>query len=123
MDYVPKDRTVSQVSGYSDLRWEGMILSRDKKVTTGNLYMMNLDFLEWYGLKWWKGEAVSPKAKIIKGNVYAEKEYDPGNAFTWTGMIEAYNQGTINGFIILGGQLICRAPFRQALITGIQAAA
>ena len=29
----------------------------------------------------------------------------------------------VNGFIIIGGQLICMAPFRQALITGIQSAA
>jgi len=99
-----------------------MIISRDKKVTAGNLYMMNLKFLEWYGLKWWKGEKVSGKAKDIEGNVYAEKLYAPA-VFTWTGMVEAYNQGTINGFMIIGGNMICTAPFRQGLITGIGAAA
>jgi hypothetical protein len=122
MDFAPKDRVVSQASGYSELRWDGMIISRDKKFTTGYLYMLNLEYLEWHGLKWWKGEKVSASGKNIEGNVYQEKLYTPA-VFTWTGMVEAYNQGTINGFMIVGGNLICPLPFRQGLITGITAAA
>ena len=122
MDFAAKDRTVSQASGYSEIRWDGMIISRDKKFTTGYLYMLNLEYLEWHGLKWWKGEKVSASGKNIEGNVYQEKLYTPA-VFTWTGMVEAYNQGTINGFMIVGGNLICPLPFRQGLITGIQAAA
>jgi hypothetical protein len=118
-DFRPAERTVAQTSGYSEQRWDGMIISRDKKVPTGNFYMLNLKFLEWYGLKWWEGERISPKAKDIEGNVYEDKLYAPGDAFTWTGMIKAYNQGTVNGFMILGGQLICLAPFRQGVLTGI----
>lgn len=119
-DFSPSMRTVAQTSGYSEQRWDGMIISRDKKITTGYFYMMNLaDTLDWYGLKWWEGERVSPKAKDIQGNVYEDKLYAPGDAFTWTGMIRAYNQGTINGFMILGGQLICKAPFRNGVLTGI----
>ena len=34
-------------------------------------------------------------------------------------MIKAYNQGTVNGFMILGGQLINLAPFRSGVLTGI----
>lgn len=118
-DFAPAQRTVAQTSGYSQQRWDGMIISRDKKFTTGSFYMMNLKFLEWYGLKWWEGERISPKAKDIEGNVYEDKIYAPGDAFTWTGMIKAYNQGTVNGFMIIGGQLISTAPFRQAVLTGI----
>lgn len=118
-DFSPSDRTVASTSGYSEQRWDGMIISRDKKITTGYFYMLNLDFLNWYALKWWEGETVSPKAKDIKGNVYEDKLYAPSSAFTWTGMIKAYNQGTVNGFMILGGQLICTAPFRQGVLTGI----
>jgi len=118
-DFRAADRTVAQTSGYSEQRWDGMIISRDKKITTGYFYMLNTKFLEWYGLKWWEGERVSPKAKDIEGNVYEDKIYAPGDAFTWTGMIKAYNQGTVNGFMILGGQLICTAPFRQGVLTGI----
>ena len=120
MDFTPQQRTVAQSSGYSEQRWDGMIISRDKKVTTGYFYMLNLEqTLDWHALKWWEGERVSPKAKDIEGNVYEDKIYAPGDAFTWTGMIRAYNQGTINGFMILGGQLICKAPFRNGVLTGI----
>jgi hypothetical protein len=120
MDFTPHDRTVAQSSGYTEQRWDGMIISRDKKITTGYFYMLNLgDTLDWYALKWWEGERVTAKAKDIQGNVYEDKLYAPGDAFTWTGMIRAYNQGAINGFMILGGQLICKAPFRNAVLTGI----
>jgi hypothetical protein len=119
MDFSPSQRTVAQTSGYSEQRWDGMIISRDKKITTGYFYMLNTKFLEWYALKWWEGESVTPKAKDIEGNVYEDKMYAPGSAFTWTGMIKSYNQGAINGFMILGGQLICTAPFRQGVLTGI----
>ncbi len=110
----------AQVGGYSEMLWDGMTISRDKKVTTGNFYMLNTKFLEWHALKWWEGERVSPKAKDIEGNVYEDKQYAPGDAFTWTGMIKAYNQGTVNGFMIVGGQLVCSNPSRQSVRTGIQ---
>ena len=118
-DFSPKQSFTAQTAGYTEQRWDGMIISRDKKITTGYFYMLNLKYLEWYGLKWWEGERVSPKAKDIVGNVYEDKMYAPGDAFTWTGMIRAYNQGTVNGFMILGGQLICLAPMRQGLLYGI----
>lgn len=118
-DFSPSQRTVAQTSGYSEQRWDGMVISRDKKVTTGDFIMLNMKFLDWYALKWWEGDRVSPKAKDIEGNVYEDKLYAPGDAFTWTGMIKSYNQGTINGFMILGGQLITTAPFRQGKLTGI----
>jgi len=118
-DFAPSQRTVASTSGYTEQRWDGMIISRDKKVTTGYFYMLNLDYLEWYALKWWEGERVSPKAKDIEGNVYEDTLYAPGDAFTWTGMIKAYNQGAYNGFMILGGQLINRAPLRSGVLTGI----
>lgn len=118
-DFRPADRSVAQTSGYSEQRWDGMIISRDKKVTTGNFYMLNLNYLDWYALRWWEGEKISPKAIDIKGNVYEDRIYAPGDAFTWTGFIKAYNQGALNGFMILGGQLICLAPLRQGVLTGI----
>ncbi len=109
----------ASTSGYAEQIWDGMVISRDKKITTGYFYMLNLKYLNWYALKWWEGEKVSPKAKDIEGNVYESKMYAPGDAFTWTGLIRAYNQGTVNGFMILGGQLVCIDPFRNGVLTGI----
>jgi hypothetical protein len=106
-------------AAYRAQYWDGMEVFRDKKITTGYFYMLNTNFLKFYGLNWWEGTKVSPKAKVIEGNVYEDSEYAPGNAFTWTGWIRAYNQGAINGFMIMGGQLICTDPFRNGVLTGV----
>lgn len=112
-------RTAS-TSGYAAQMWDGMEINRDKKVTTGSFYMLNLaDTMDWYALKWWEGDRVNPKSKDIKANIYSDSKYAPSDAFTWTGMIKAYNQGTVNGFMIVGGQLICTAPFRNGVLTGV----
>ena len=114
-----KGSTVSAASGYADMYWDGMKILRDKKITTGYFYMLNMKWLNFYGLNWWEGSAISPSAKVIEGNVYEDSIYAPGRAFTWTGWIRAYNQGAINGFVILGGQLVCTNPWRNAVLTGI----
>lgn len=108
-------------TGYKSdgLIWDGLTIFKDKKCTTGYFYLLNMDYLKFYGLKWWKGTPVSLKSENIKGNIY---EYNPANAtkaFTWTNWIEAYNQGAVNGFMIMGGQLICTDPFRNGVLTGI----
>lgn len=109
----------SAASGYSDIYWDGMKVLRDKKITTGYFYELNSKYLNFFGLNWWEGSKISPHAKVIKGNVYEDSIYAPSNAFTWTGWIRAYNQGAINGFVILGGQLICTNPWRNGVLTGI----
>lgn len=105
-------------AGYTAEYWDGMEVFRDKKVTTGYFYELNTEFLEFYALNWYEGEKVSPRAKEVEGNVYQDKMYAP-SAFTWTGWTKAYNAGTINGFMIFGGQLISRANFRLGVLTGI----
>ena len=117
-DFAP-NKANGSAAGYRAMVWDGMEVNRDKKVTTGHFYMINTDFLAFFGLNWWEGSKVSPKAKNIEGNVYEDAEYAPGNAFTWTGWIRAYNQGAINGFMIMGGQLLSRSPFRNGVLTGI----
>jgi len=101
------------------LYWGGLQIYRDKKVATGTFYLLNTKFLEFYGLNYFDGTPVSLKSELIKGNIY---EFNPANAtkaFTWTGWVKAYNQAAMNGFMILGGQLICRAPMRQGKLTGV----
>jgi len=99
--------------------WDGLTIYKDKKITTGILYLLNLDYLKYYGLNWWEGEAVSLEDKQIKGNIYSYSPANATKAFTWTNWIRAYNQGAVNGFMIMGGQLICTNPFRNGKLTGI----
>ena len=99
--------------------WDGLTIVKDKKIVTGTFYELNTNFLKFYGLNWWEGTPVKLGSETIKGNIY---NYSPSNAtkaFTWTNWIRAYNQGAINGFMIMGGQLICTDPFRNGKITGI----
>lgn len=110
-------------TGYQKQYWGGMEIFRDKKITTGYYYQLNTDFLKFYALKWWEGKSIAPKGPQIDGNVYEKSSYDPASAFTWTGWIKAYNMGAVNGFMILGGQLICNDPFRNGVLTGITSAA
>lgn len=119
MDFRPDDRQVSQVSGYSELRWDGMIVARDKKITTGNFDMLNMRFLNWYALKFPEGQTMTPKAVDIEGNVYEDTKFAPRDAFSWTKFIPSYNQLAYNGFMVLGGQLYTTAPFRHGKLTGI----
>lgn len=118
-NYQNFDSTMKSATGYNAMRWEGIEVMRDKKVPTGTFFELNTDFLKFYGLKWYKGETVSLKAKDIKGNVYAGAAGNMGNAFTWTGWINAYNMGAVNGFMMFGGQFLSTAPFRQGKLTGI----
>ncbi len=112
-------RSQTAGAGYRAMVWDGMEVFYDRKIASGYFYMLNTDYLSFYGLNWWEGTKVSPKAKNIEGNVYEDSRYSPSNAFTWTGWIRAYNQGAINGFMILGGQLLCTNPWRNGVLTGV----
>lgn len=114
-----KSPQTASAAGYADLVWDGMSFFRDKKVTTGTIYMLNTDYLNFYALKWWEGTTITQKTSDIVGNVYEDSMYSGTGAFTWTGWIRAYNMGAINGFVIMGGQLICTDPWRNAALTNV----
>lgn len=122
-NYTDNYKSMKAGTGYKGgvgLIWDGLEVYRDRKVTTGIFYLLNLDYLKFYGLNWWEGSPVALMDKDIKGNIY---EYvnpsSASKAFTWTNWIRAYNQGAINGFMILGGQLVCTDPFRNGKLTGV----
>lgn len=118
--YDVQTANMNAASGYQGLMWDGLKIQRDKKIPTGIFYLLNLDYLKFYGLNWYEGKAVTIESKLIKGNIY--ESYDKSNAnkaFTWTGFIRAYGQAAVNGFMIMGGQLICTAPLRNGKLTGI----
>ena len=112
--------TANSSSGYKGLMWDGLNIMRDRKITTGTFYLLNMNFLKFYGLKYYDGQSVSLASKLIKGNIY--ENYDKANAnkaFTWTGFIKPYNQAAVNGFMIMGGNLISTNPWRNGKLTGV----
>jgi hypothetical protein len=107
-------------SGYKGLMWDGLTIKRDRKITTGTFYLLNMDFLKFFGLKYYDGESVSLSSKLIKGNIYEEYNQAGANkVFTWTGFIKPYNQAAVNGFMIMGGNLISTNPWRNGKLTGV----
>lgn len=122
-NYSDNFKAMKAGTGYKGgvgLIWDGLVVYRDKKCTTGYFYLLNTDYLKFYGLNWWEGSPVSLKDEEIEGNIYAyTNKSSAANAFTWTGWIRAYNQGAVNGFMLMGGQLICTNPWRNGVLTGI----
>ena len=117
-NYEAKTTKHGTASGYGDLVWDGMTIFRDKRTTTGYFYELNSEFLKFHSLKWYEAKSMSPRGKDIVGNIYEDAMYDPP-AWSWTGFVKGYNLAAINGYLIWGGQLICTAPFRQGVLTGI----
>lgn len=122
-NYTDNFKSMKAGAGYKGgvgLIWDGLEIYRDRKCTTGYFYLLNLDYLDFYGLNWWEGQPVSLKDEEIKGNIYEyTNKASASKAFTWTNWIRAYNQGAVNGFMIMGGQLICTNPWRNGVLTGI----
>lgn len=114
-------QAMSAGSGYKSngLMWGGLKIYRDKKVTTGIFYLLNTKYLYYAGLNYWEGKPVSLASQSIIGNIYEHNPANATKAFTWTGMVKAYNQAAVNGFMIMGGQLICTAPMRNGKLTGV----
>ena len=93
-------------TGYTDLYYKNMPIYKDRKCTSGVMYMINSDRLGFYALPFtptpnYKKVAVS--SKDIKGNVYSEVD---GLGFSYSGWIHMTNAAAVNSYIILGGELI-----------------
>lgn len=106
-------------TGYDSLFFAGMPILADEKCTTGVLFFLNEDFLEWYALPFsLPGAAYSPVKYRgeIDGNDYSEVE---GLGFSWSGWIVPANAGAVVGHTYLGGQLVSANPRMHAKLTGI----
>lgn len=106
-------------AGFTKLAYKGMPFKVDRKCTSGVLFMLNLDFIRWYGLEA-TGEMDYKPAKYqsaeIVGNDYSKAK---GLGFGWSGWIKATNAAAYNGFVILAGNFLCDEPARQGKLTGI----
>jgi hypothetical protein len=107
--------------GFVALSFRGVPVCKDEKCTTGNLYALNENYLDFYG---WdaKGEegynSVQLGSSQIDG-VYEESPMSSFHGFNWSGLRSSLNQfGTIGELNQLGN-LTSWAPRRQGVLTGI----
>ena len=107
--------------GFSGLMFAGLEIVPDRKCTTGYLYMLNDNFLDFYGLDveldaFEGAKKVEVASKLFTGNSYNEVS---NLGFYWTGFIKTNNQFAFNSFIVLGGNLITDNPRRHGVLTNI----
>lgn len=102
-------------TGATGLYFRGFPILADEKCTSGVLYFVNEDFLDWYGLPMFGTEAIKYKSSI-DGNDYSDVT---GLGFSWSGWIKPTNSASLIGHIYLGGELVSQNPKRHAKLTGI----
>jgi hypothetical protein len=110
-----------EYTGAQGLMFAGLEIVPDRKCTTGYLYMLNEDFLSFYGLDtdlsaFDGAKKVNVAGKLFTGNSYNEVS---NLGFYWTGFIKANNQFAFNSFIVLAGNLCTDNPRRHGVLTGI----
>jgi len=104
-------------TGYTGLDYKGMPILADEKCTTGNLFFLNEDFLNFYALNLPGSESIKYKASAeIEGNDYSNV---PGLGFSWVDWVRPVNAASMIGRIVLGGQMIGENPKREGVLTGI----
>lgn len=111
-------------TGYRAIMYAGLPIIPDRKATAGNLYFLNMDFLNFYTLDMlggldkggYSGEKVKVGSKLFTGSQYSP---DENFGFFWTGFIHATNALAWNSFIVVAGNLISANPRRHGVLTGI----
>lgn len=103
-------------TGFTGLFYKGFPILADEKATSGVLYFVNEDFLDWYALPVAKTEAIKYRSGDIEGNDYSDVT---GLGFSWSDWVKPTNAAAIVGHIYLGGELISFNPKRHGKLTGI----
>jgi hypothetical protein len=103
-------------TGFTGLFYKGFPILADEKATSGVLYFLNEDFLDWHALPMAMTEAAKFRSTDIEGNDYSEVQ---GLGFSWSGWIKPTNSASVVGHVYLGGELISTNPKRHAKLTGI----
>jgi hypothetical protein len=103
-------------TGFTGLYYKGFPILHDEKCTSGALFFLNEDFLDFYALPMFKTEPVKYKAVDIKGNDYSDVL---GLGFSWTNWIIPTNSASLVSHIYLGGELITTNPKRHGRLNSI----
>jgi hypothetical protein len=97
------------------LYFAGTPFLADRKAISGNMYMLNEDYLDFYALPVAMNEQIKYKTVIV-GNDYGQPE---GLGFGFSGWVKSASQAAITGKIYHGGNLLSFNPRRHGRLTGI----
>jgi len=107
--------------GFVAVSYKGIPFVRDEKATSQNLYMLNENWMDWYG---WDAKGFADYSKVaftstqIEGE-YAEPPMSNFTGFNWSGLKTPTNQFGVIADVILLGNLTSWQPRRQGRLTGI----
>ena len=104
-------------TGFTSLTHMGKPIIEDEKCTSGILYLLNEDFMDFHALPMEMTEAI-PFKNEIEGNDYSSVK---GLGFSWSGWIKPTNAAALVAHIYLGGQLVQRNPKRSGKLTNVTA--
>jgi hypothetical protein len=102
-------------AGFTGLSFKGFPILADEKATSGVLFFVNEDYLDFYALPLAETQPVKFKMQE-EGNDYSDVE---GLGFSWSDWIKPSNQAALVGHIYLGGELVSGNPKRHGKLTGI----
>lgn len=95
--------TIAANQGFRALTFRGIPVVADEKCTSGNIYTLNENYLDFYKLP-------QPVGFTVEG----EKE-----GFGWTGWLQGANQDAVTGRMQWYGQFITTSPRMHARRTGV----
>lgn len=96
-------------TGFDALMYRGMPVVGDEKCNSGEFYMINEDFLDFYGLPAEWCSPIKLSSSTIEGGYY-DKAKVKSTGFSWTGWKEPTNQYARTGQILLMGNLVSGGP-------------
>ena len=120
----PQERITKDVStmkglsagtGFTALSYNGKPVLMDEKGTSGALWAVNEDYLDWYALPYKLAKSVAYKSQV-EGNDY---DAPMGLGFSWSDWIIPANAAGVVGHIYFGGQFVTTNPKRHGRLTGI----
>ena len=108
-------------TGFDAISFAGLPIIADRKATSGVMFMLNSDFIDFHGLKTLTADGMTGKPVKVGSKLFAGNQYDEASnlGFFWTGWIKATTQLAYNSFIVVGGNLVTDNPRRHGKLTGI----
>jgi len=103
-------------TGYTGLFFKGFPIVADEKCTSGVMFFLNEDYLDFYALPMANTEPVKYKSVDLQGNDYPAVM---GLGFSWSGWVKPVNSASLNSFMYLGGEFVTTNPKRHGKLTGI----
>lgn len=102
-------------TGFVALSYNGKPVLADEKCTSGTMFGIREDDVDWFALPYKFAKPVAYKSQM-EGNDY---NAPMGLGFSWSDWIIPANAAGVVGHIYFGGQFITRNPKRHGKLTGI----